>query len=221
MHALPDEAASLRDSFSQAREDMSRVRELQADEAHTKVTRRDVAKYMVWRYGVATPYQVGDDLAGLPTFMFLKENFGTPIAYVATNLATTGIAFTLAMGERRAQFLKADAQNIETAAYRGPLGHAVLDASVNSSPWNVMRTATRPRKDGEPVELMTPTQILVLSQSYGAVNTAFYAGSTAIPGLNSWTAFGVSLAVMYQIKGTIRGYQERMAEQMNVGALER
>lgn len=218
IHALPDEARALRGTFTQARTDMQNVKELAAMEEGNEtseivVGRLDVMKYMIWRYGMATPYQVGDDFAGLPAYLTLREHFGAPTAFTAVQAGSFAVAMALAMGERKAQQWKADAQGLDTVPFKGPIMDDILDSSVNSAPWGVMRHASAERNDKEPIELVSPARAAAMSASYATVNTAFYAGSTSIPGLSSWSAFAVSLAGMYWIKGTANGYQERMAEE--------
>lgn len=216
IHALPDEAHSLSETFSQAKTDMQNVKQLAAEESSeaqtdVAVSRWDVAKYMMWRYGAALPYQGFDDIPGLTAFNQIQSQYGTGPAFVAVKGASFALAFGLGMAEREAQKWKATAQGLETTTYKGPLKDDILDASVNSAPWGVMRHASAARDDGAPVEIVSPARVAAMSEAYSDVNTGFYAGSTLIPGLNSWTGFGVTLAAMYQLKGTIRGYQERMS----------
>ena len=217
INALPDEYRGLRETFRQTRSDMAEVRRIVAEDQGTilegKATRADVAKYMAWRVGLTGGYQVTDDLYFLPAFIALKNSYGTPAAYLAINVAATGFAFTLGMFERRSQRWKAEAQGLQTVIYRGPMVDYLLDSTVNSAPYNVLLNSSKPREDGQSVELMSAVQIAGMSQAYGAVNTGFYAGSLFIPGLNSYAAFGVALGVMFQVKGTVRGYRERLSAQ--------
>lgn len=169
-----------------------------------------MVKYGAWRFGSASGYQVSDDMYCLPLFMRLKDTVGTPQAYLAVAGLSTGLAFVVGSAEAKAQKWKASAQGLDTKDYEGPMADIVIDAAVNSAAFNVMTTATQPRNENGAVDILTTGQRAAASISYGGINTGFYAGSTSVPGLNSWTAFGVSLAAMYQVKGTIRGYRERI-----------
>lgn len=193
--------------IKQAAADYRSIKEL-VREADTNT--RNKFSFMAMKAWYAAPlpaYQVADDAITYPLYLHLQDQFNTGTAYGVAAGAGFALAAGMGYGQRSIEKQKAsliDAPVVDDDADNIPL---VLDATVNSAPWQVVRRANEPREEGEPVKLAGRGRIAQYAGAYALVNTTLYATAEKLP-MNEWVGFGAMLMGAWAIGGAYREVKE-------------
>lgn len=209
--AIPRELADIGHTFVQGWRDYAvlrrKMRSEDADETSFSPTQWAALK--LWNYAVFPSYQALDDVPGLAAYLAVQEAHGPGVAWLVTAGASTIVAGGLAFTQRSIEEAEARHLGIEVVEQDGDQKHDLAEAATNSAPWGVMRYANRKRRSSrDPITLPTKKRTVEMAATYGLVNTTIYSLSNLIPGVNSWTAFCIMIATMYQVRSTVSGYKE-------------
>ena len=161
---------------------------------------KDVVSTSMW-YASAVAYQGLDDLLTFPIYLEAQERTNTGAAYGVAAIATFGLAAFMGHRQRSVEVNKVKARGQEIIDDNSDIKPLLIDASVNSAPWQVIRQANKPREEGEPIKVVTEKNILKFAASYAIVNTGLYAGSGYMPFENDWANFGASLYLVWALQG--------------------
>lgn len=167
-------------------------------------------------YATAVPaYQLFDDALTYPLFLNLQHSHGTPGAYGIAATAGFGLAVATATTQRTVEKSKAKLIDEKTTQDDSPWFRRILDSSVNSSMWQVMLAANKPRESGEAVPIVGMSRISQYAAAYALVNTGVYVVADSLP-VGEWTGFGLSLAMVWSIGNAY----EEVKRQLNGSKLE-
>lgn len=145
-------------------------------------------------------YQVADDTLTYPLYLLVIGPAGQVGAYVLVVLATLALAAAMGLTQRSVE--RRRAEMIGASVVPDDKDHVtlILDASVNSAPWQVARRANTPRPAGGPVSLVTRSRVLQYSLAYALCNTLLYVFAERLP-VNEWVGFGLMLWAAWSVGG--------------------
>lgn len=152
-------------------------------------------------YGSIFPlYQLFDDILTYPLYVHMLPRFGASGAYVIVSLGGFCLASVTGLGQRSVEKAKARLMNVMTTNDKTDKIRRTLDASVNSSMWQVALVAAQPRGPGESLPIVHPGRIAQYAAAYAIINSALYVVADSLP-VGEWTGFGMSLAVVWSLSG--------------------
>lgn len=193
----------------QAADDYRSIKDLLRDKASRASGSLQFSMLKAW-YALPMPaYQVADDALTYPLYLHVQEQANTGTAYGVTAAATFALAGAMGLGQRAVEGKKAELVDVPVADDDADQIPLVLDASVNSAPWQVMRRANAPRESGEPIKRSRLRNIAMFAGSYATVNTALYAAAEQLPG-NEWAGFGAMLVGVWAVAGSYREVKEQL-----------
>lgn len=196
---IPETAADYGSTIAQTVRDAKNIMRLQST-AQGNDSLLTKGKLALW-YSSFGYYQVFDDTLTYPLYLETQEGLGTAGAYGITALATLALAGAVAAGQRGIEAYKARLRSVETTpAVLEDHGRRLIDASVNSAPWQVALIANRSREESEPVPLVSLNKIGQYATAYAAVNTGLYVAAESMP-VGEWTGFGLMLAATWTAGG--------------------
>lgn len=145
-------------------------------------------------------YQVADDTLTYPLYLVVVTPLGVLRAYVVVVLATLALAAPLGVIHRVVERQRADM--IGAPVVPDDADHVVmlLDAAVNSAPWQVARRANAQRSAGGPVKLVSVGRIIQYALAYALCNTLLYLLAERLP-VNEWLGFGLMLLGAWSVGG--------------------
>ena len=155
-------------------------------------------------------YQLADDAATYPVYLWVEAGHGAGVAYATTAWCTLVLAFVIGVGQRAAETLKAALLSLPVRRDRSDVMPALLDASVNSAPWQVARRAASPRQDDEAVVLVGLTRVVAFSAVYAVVNTLLYVVAERMP-INEWLGFAAMLLLVWMVGGAYKNTREHLS----------
>ncbi len=193
--------------FKQGREDYRAIRELISGARSRTRHKAGFMAMKLWYAGPLPAYQIADDALTYPLYLHTQDQFNTGTAYGIAASATIGLAAGVGYVQRYMEAKKASIMGLQTEKDTSDNVPLLLDSTVNSGPWQVVRKASEPREEGDPVKIVSKFRVAQYAGAYAVVNTGLYAAAEQLP-TNEWVGFGAMLWGVWMVRGAYRSVKE-------------
>lgn len=195
--------------IKQAVRDYRSVKELAKENQTNASDKFGFFAMKAWYAAPFPAYQVADDALTYPLYLHVQDQFNTGTAYGVAAGATFALATTMGYGQRAVEKKKAELIGTTTEDDNSDHIPQLLDSTVNSAPWQVVRRANEPREEGDPVKLVRRARIAQYAAAYATVNTVLYTAAEKLP-VNEWVGFGAMLWGVWALGGAYREVKEQV-----------
>lgn len=195
--------------IKQAVSDYRSIKELTRETETTAKHKFGVFAMKAWYAAPLPAYQVADDSLTYPLYLQMQDQFNTGTAYGVAAGTTFALAAAMGYGQHGVEKKKAAIMNVPTVDDDSDNVPLVLDATVNSAPWQVVRKANEPREEGDPVKIVRRARIAQYAAAYATVNTVLYTAAEKMP-MNEWAGFGAMLWGVWAVSGAYREVKKQV-----------